>query len=148
MISRVSCSIHFEKWQLPLWVDIVEKPLWRSARSGLSGKHRATRAVDAQKRPRSRAQPKTKKRDETTKRASGLPHGAAALTPVSRHFPSCEREGELSRLTGLQARFGLQKQKNGRRGQAAPQIAAYYVKPKDALRAKRPSRDIAASRAA
>ena len=29
MISRVSCPIHFEKWQCPLWVDIVEKSVWR-----------------------------------------------------------------------------------------------------------------------
>ena len=46
------------------------------------------------------------------------------------------------------ARIDLQKQKIGPRGQAASQFVAYRLKPKDALRAKRPCQDIAASRAA
>jgi hypothetical protein len=77
-----------------------KKSLWRSTRSGLSGEHRATRAADAQKRPLSQARPKTKKRNETTKKGERAPAWRRPLTLVSCHFPSCEREGELSRLTG------------------------------------------------
>ena len=58
------------------------------------------------------------------------------------------RRGRPLKGVGAGARIGLQKQKYGRRRQAEPRIAAYHPKPKDALRAKRPSRDIAASRAA
>src|SRR5271166_1176403 len=57
--------------------------------------------------------------------------------PLFRHLPGCEREGEPGCFTGLQARFGLQKQRNDPRRQAASQFVAHYPKPKDALSAKR-----------
>ena len=44
MISRVSCPIHFEKWQCPLWV--TASAIYREGRELLTSSEERARAKD------------------------------------------------------------------------------------------------------